>query len=319
MSDETFQDREGGSGAATIVLGDLRGADESSLSRIEAAIGQLERNIVDAPQDQRSAIVATVKPKEARRLRDDRRRWFGEGFKDARAQAAEICRAMATRLDIRTDEDRAAGQRPSSLVRSLRNASNRIRNMSTPNTFVLALEAALEGAPVTPCDVRLPSATLIKAGCRIDTLAAALAMPGRPTKFGVAYAGVELVIRPEDQSDPSPIMSDVANRRLDNDAITGGGIMSLDEREAEMSRLRVDLARAGEDLAEAKLAGNTKRKKEIGLHILVLNQRLSAARKLQHEYAAKAEVDRFRRAARELLDPDTYKSIVTRASEGVAQ
>lgn len=37
-----------------------------------------------------------------------------------------------------------------------------------------------------PCDVRIPPATVIRAGCSLDTLLSALSLPGRPRNFGDA-------------------------------------------------------------------------------------------------------------------------------------
>lgn len=135
----------------------------------------------------------------ARWERENRNRWIQEGFKAARQQAFDICHAIADRSDFRSSQERQAGRPPSNLVRAVRNAGHRIRNMSSPNSLVAKLQGEADPDVLLPCDVHLPPATLVKAGCSVALLAEALALPGRQVSFSDQPNDEMIIIRPEQQ------------------------------------------------------------------------------------------------------------------------
>ena len=78
---------------------------------------------------------------------------------------------------VRATEDFLSGSKDQTeMVQAF--ARHRIAALSSPSD---------DGAGVLPCDVRLPPATTIRAGCSFETLRSALATEGRPVHFNDAH------------------------------------------------------------------------------------------------------------------------------------
>ena len=66
-------------------------------------------------------------------------------------------------------------------------AEAEMRNRLASLDLSAALSRSDDGAGVLPCDVRLPPATTIRAGCSFETLRSALSTEGRPVHFYDAH------------------------------------------------------------------------------------------------------------------------------------
>ncbi|MBB4858280.1 hypothetical protein HNO88_001599 [Novosphingobium chloroacetimidivorans] len=62
-------------------------------------------------------------------VQSQRERWFAEGFKAAREQAAKVILVVAESEDWRPEDARMAGVKAGRAVRMLHRAANHVRNM----------------------------------------------------------------------------------------------------------------------------------------------------------------------------------------------